>query len=111
MNTPGQERGHTSFTLPPTQRDNGTCITSAWAEAHGLDGLSRRAHAAFLRLPRSGSYGATRFLETALRPAQGRSSSRNACYQQGLLYLYNQYCAEGECSLCPLSESTGLSQS
>jgi hypothetical protein len=85
-------------------------FAAAWAEAHGLHALSRRANAAFLRLPRSGSYGATRFLETALRPPQARSGSRNACYQQGLLYLYHQYCAEGECSLCPLTERTGLSE-
>jgi hypothetical protein len=85
-------------------------FAAAWAEAHDLDGLLRRANAAFLRLPRPGSYGATRFLEAALRPPPGQRGHRNACYQQGLLYLHQRYCAEGECCICPLSEGTGPSE-
>jgi len=28
---------------------------------------------------------------------------QGACRQQGRLYLYNHYCAAGECTICPLS--------
>ncbi len=78
-------------------------FAAAWGEAHSLPALSRQALALFLRLPRSGSYGATRFLETALRPPASIRGGRDACYQQGLLYLYHQYCTQGGCGTCPLS--------
>jgi len=92
-------------------------FAAAWGEANSVEILHRRAVELFRQLPRSGSYGATRFLENTLRPAlagQGKGACRTAdrpalgragmaCFQQGLLYLHHQYCSRGECSLCPLS--------
>jgi hypothetical protein len=77
-------------------------FAAAFGQARGLDSLSQRAPALFLRLPPSGSYGGTRFLESALRPSRP-DNLEGACRQQGRLYLYNHYCAAGECSICPLA--------
>ena len=77
-------------------------FAAAFGETRGLDALSRRALALFLRLPSAGSYGGTRFLESVLRPSGG-DNLQGACRQQGRLYLYNHYCAAGECTICPLS--------
>jgi hypothetical protein len=69
-------------------------FAAAWGGAHSLDALSRRALALFLRLPSAGSYGGTRFLESAFRPLSGSDRGPGgACLQQGRLYLYQQYCA------------------
>jgi len=77
-------------------------FAAAFGETRGLDALSRRALGLFLRLPSAGSYGGTRFLESVLRPSGG-DNLQGACRQQGRLYLYNHYCAAGECTICPLS--------
>jgi hypothetical protein len=75
------------------------------AAAHGarsrLPALSRAASFVFRQLPPSGPYGAVRFLESSLRPPSEMRESLSACYQQGLLYLYHQYCAAGGCDVCP----------
>jgi hypothetical protein len=78
-------------------------FAAAWGEARGLTALSRQALALFQRLPRSGSYGAIRFLESSLSGKGGGG----ACYQQGLLYLYRQYCTQGGCGACPFSRDEG----
>ncbi|MGD0114546.1 MAG: DUF2851 family protein [Dehalococcoidia bacterium] len=77
-------------------------FAAAWGEARSLDDLSRQALAVFLRLPSAGSYSGTRFLESNFRPLSG-PDHRDACLQQGRLYLYRQYCSAGECTVCPLS--------
>ena len=77
-------------------------FAAAFGETRGLDALSRRALGLFLRLPSAGSYGGTRFLESVLRPSGG-DNLQGACRQQGRLYLYNHYCAAGECTICPLA--------
>ncbi len=76
-------------------------FAAAFSQARGLSGLSRRAIDLYLRLPASGSYGGTRFLESILHPPQP-DNREGACRQQGRLYLYNRYCAAGECAICPL---------
>ncbi len=79
-------------------------FAAAWGETRSLDGLSRQARAVFLRLPSAGSYGGTRFLESTFRPLPGSDRGcGGACLQQGRLYLYQQYCAAGECAICPAS--------
>ncbi|MGA2285264.1 MAG: DUF2851 family protein [Dehalococcoidia bacterium] len=79
-------------------------FTAAWGEARCLNVLSEQALAVFLRLPSAGSYGGTRFLEANFRSLAGSSrGSGGACLQQGRLYLYRQYCAAGECPVCPFS--------
>ena len=75
-------------------------FAAAWGQARGLDALSQQALMLFQRLPRSGSYGATRLLESSLF---SRGGQWGACCQQGLLYLYHQYCTQGGCGVCPLS--------
>lgn len=77
-------------------------FAAAFGQTRGLDGLSQRALALFLRLPSAGSYGGTRFLESVLRPPHP-DDLEGACRQQGRLYLYNHYCAAGECTICPLA--------
>ncbi len=79
-------------------------FAAAWGEARGLTALSRQALALFQRLPRSGSYGAVRFLESSLI---SRDGDWGACCQQGLLYLYHRYCTQGGCGACPLSRDEG----
>ncbi len=77
-------------------------FAAAFGQARGLTGLSERALEIYLRLPSTGSYGGTRFLESVLRPPHA-DNSEGACRQQGRLYLYNHYCTAGECTICPLS--------
>jgi len=77
-------------------------FTAAFAETRGITGLEQRALDLFLRLPSPGSYGGTRFLEDVLRPPAPENGG-GACRQQGRLYLYDRYCATGECALCPLA--------
>jgi hypothetical protein len=79
-------------------------FAAAWGEARGLTALSQQALALFQRLPRSGSYGPVRFLESSLI---SRGGGWSACCQQGLLYLYHQYCTQGGCGACPLSRDEG----
>jgi hypothetical protein len=78
-------------------------FAAAWGEARCLNALSEQALAVFRRLPSAGSYGGTRFLEANLRPLSGSERGGGACIQQGRLYLYRQYCAAGECTVCPFS--------
>jgi hypothetical protein len=76
-------------------------FASAWAGRKRLSALARAAALIFKQLPRPGSYGAVRFLETCLRPPSEVGESPGACHQQGLLYLYHQYCTKGGCDACP----------
>ncbi|MDE3096847.1 MAG: DUF2851 family protein [Chloroflexota bacterium] len=66
-------------------------------------GDAARARALYARLPRPASYGATRFLEGALASGGGRVplDTRRA---QGLLALHHDWCTQGGCGRCPLSE-------
>lgn len=64
---------------------------------------ARRLGALFARLPRAGPYGATRFLEEALRDPEGRPLELTSLRQQGLLHLHRAYCTRGACGHCPLS--------
>ena len=82
-------------------------LAAAFGDARGLDALSQRALALFLRLPSPGSYGGTRFLESVLHPSCPEKAG-GACRQQGRLYLYNHYCAAGECAVCPLPGVHGV---
>ena len=65
-------------------------------------GLEERALALLAALPAAPAYGKTAFLESNLRPAQGRIA-RNALEQQGLLGLIGEWCSQGGCGRCPLS--------
>lgn len=54
----------------------------------------------YRRLPRPGPYGCTRHLDEALSPGRVTVGAQR---QQGMLYLYRQYCTRGGCGRCPLS--------
>jgi len=69
-------------------------------------GLPDRAAEALRRLPAAPTYGRTAFLEANLRPAKGRVA-RNALQSQGLLGYVAQWCSQGGCGRCPLSEDRG----
>lgn len=77
-------------------------FAAAWGERTRRSSLSEAALCVFRKLPRSGSYGAVRFLESALRPPAEAQHEAGACFQQGLLYLYRRYCTRGGCDACPL---------
>jgi hypothetical protein len=77
-------------------------FAAAFGQMRGLSALSQRALALYLRLPTTGSYGGTRFLESVLRPPFP-DNAEGAYRQQGRLYLYNHYCSNGQCAVCPLS--------
>jgi len=77
-------------------------FAAAWGKISGQSSLGLAAAYVFRQLPRSGSYGPVRFLETALRPPAEARHSAGACFQQGLLYLYHRYCTKGGCDSCPL---------
>jgi hypothetical protein len=66
-------------------------------------GLPDRAAEALRRLPAAPSYGRTAFLEANVRPAKGRVA-RNALQSQGLLGYVAEWCSQGGCGRCPLSE-------
>ena len=53
----------------------------------------------FAELPLPARYGAVRHLHEVTRPDVGSSMRR----QQGMLYLFHQYCTQGGCGKCPLS--------
>jgi len=82
-------------------------FAAAFGETRAVEGLSQRALDLFLRLPSPGSYGGTRYLESVLRPPRPERG-QGACRQQGRLYLYDRYCAAGECSICPLSDLSAV---
>jgi hypothetical protein len=66
-------------------------------------GLEAEALGLLEVLPAGASYGKTGFLESNLRPAKGRIA-RTALEQQGLLGLIRQWCSQGGCGRCPLSQ-------
>ncbi len=78
-------------------------LAALLAEAQRDREAALRARELLARLPRAGPYGATRFLEEALRSGDGRAFRLNARRQQGLLHLYHAYCTQGGCGRCPLS--------
>lgn len=78
-------------------------LATLLAEARRDGEAALRAQELLARLPRAGPYGATRFLEEALRSSEGRALRLNARRQQGLLHLYHAYCTQGGCGRCPLS--------
>lgn len=81
-------------------------FAAAWGAARGIRALSEQAGAIYQRLPRPGTYGLIAPLEESL--CSGADPlRRSACLQQGMLYLHRQYCTQGGCAVCPLSEQRG----
>jgi len=78
-------------------------LATVLAEARRNREAALRARDLLARLPRTGPYGVTRFLEEALRSGEGRALRLNARRQQGLLHLYHAYCTQGGCGRCPMS--------
>lgn len=74
------------------------------------DVLAGRARALFARLPRPAVYGATKFIEAALA-SEGVRVPINARRAQGLLELQRNWCTQGGCGRCGLSESVSRSVS
>ncbi len=66
-------------------------------------GDAARARALYARLPRPAAYGVTRFLEGALASG-GARVPLDARRAQGLLALHHDWCTQGGCGRCPLSE-------
>lgn len=71
--------------------------------AAGDVALAAKARALFGRLPRPAAYGATRFIEEALA-SEGMRVPVNARRAQGLLALQRDWCTQGGCGRCSLSE-------
>lgn len=73
------------------------------AVAAGQEPHAAAARRLYERLPRPASYGRTRFLEEALA-SEGVRVPINARRAQGLLALQKDWCTQGGCGRCPLSE-------
>jgi hypothetical protein len=73
------------------------------AAACGDAALAAAARALYARLPRPAAYGATRFIEEALA-SDGRRVPITARRAQGLLALQRDWCSQGGCGRCALSE-------
>jgi hypothetical protein len=71
--------------------------------AAGDAGTRARARDLFGRLPRPAVYGATRFIEAAIGGEGGRVRL-NARRAQGLLELRRNWCTQGGCGRCALSQ-------
>ncbi len=65
--------------------------------------LAEYARALYARLPRPAVYGATRFIEEALA-SEGVRVPVNGRRAQGLLELRNNWCTQGGCGRCGLSQ-------
>jgi hypothetical protein len=66
--------------------------------------LEAKASGLAAALPAASAYGKTRFLEANLARRDGKRGVRGALAQQGLLSLLNEWCSQGGCGRCPLSE-------
>jgi hypothetical protein len=73
------------------------------ARASGDPELASKALTLYAKLPRPAAYGVTRFLENALG-SEGVKVPLNARRAQGLLALHRDWCTQGGCGRCPLSE-------
>jgi hypothetical protein len=73
------------------------------AAASGDPAVAARARALYARLPRPSAYGATRSLERAIA-SEGVRIPLDARRSQGLLALHRDWCTQGGCGRCPLSD-------
>ena len=76
---------------------------AALGQERGEATLEALALALYRRLPEPQAYGATAFLDGALRSPEGTRLSGGVRRRQGLLYLFKEYCTQGGCGRCPLS--------
>lgn len=71
----------------------------------GLDGNARLKHAAaclYAVHPAAAGNRVTRFMAEQLWP--GRKPALDACKQQGLIHVYQEFCRLGRCEKCPLRD-------
>ena len=76
--------------------------------ASGDAALEGAARALFAKLPRAAVYGVTRYLEEALA-SEGVRVPVNARRAHGLLALNRDWCTQGGCGRCPLSQLESVS--
>jgi hypothetical protein len=75
-----------------------------YAAANDHPVLAKRAETIACALPSTATYGATRIVYEYQKDARGRAIANTALRNQGLLYLSHNYCTQGGCGKCPLSE-------
>jgi hypothetical protein len=73
------------------------------AAASGDVTLAAKARTLYAKLPRPATYGVTKFIENALA-SEGIRVPINARRAQGLLVLQRDWCTQGGCGRCCLSE-------
>ena len=78
-------------------------VVLPFALAWGDPLLGRAAAALYRRYPRPSRYGVTGHLDSALRVGSEDGIAIDARRQQGMVYLYRNYCSRGGCGRCLLS--------
>ena len=80
----------------------------ALGQARGDDTLSAAALRCYRRLPAPPENRVTRYMSGELAPPADRRAWRDACRQQGLLHLFQAWCAERRCDECPAGGAAQL---
>ena len=67
--------------------------------------LMKKATELYRSYPKLAENAITRHMTNQLCP--GEPSNFTACHQQGLIHIFRNYCREGRCPECPLSQGQG----
>ena len=73
----------------------------AWAEVTGEPRLKERTENTYLHYPKLEDNQLTLYMRQQL--LHGSDVNLSACQQQGLLYIYNNYCRYRDCTECPVA--------